>query len=63
MYGTGRCVTKDNVFTSCKLANVLLNKDMTQVSTLRKNEPEIPSLFLNGKQREVYSSIFDLPMT
>jgi hypothetical protein len=33
---------------------------MTQVGTLRKNEPEILSLFLTGKQREVYSYIFGL---
>jgi len=58
MYGTGRGVTKDNFFTSCELANFLLTKNMTLVGTLRKNKPEIPSLFLSGKQREVFSSIF-----
>jgi len=31
---------------------------MTVVGTLRKNTPEIPTLFLSGKQRNVHSSIF-----
>jgi len=31
---------------------------MTLVGTLRKNKPEIAALFLNGKQREGYLSIF-----
>jgi hypothetical protein len=30
---------------------------MTLVGTIRKNQPEIAALFLNGKQREVYLSI------
>ena len=62
MYGTARGVTTDNFFTSCKLADFLL----TVVGTLRKNRPEIPALFLSGKQRQVYRSILlylVLPMT
>ena len=57
MYGTGRDVTID-FFTSCELANFLLSKNMTVFETLRKNTPEIPALFLSGKQRTAYSSIF-----
>ena len=51
MYGTGRGVTADNFFTSCELATFLLSKNITVVGTLRKNKPEIPALFLSGKQR------------
>ena len=58
MYGTGRGVTTDNFFTSCELANFLLSKTLTVVGTLSKNKPEIPTLFLSGKQRNVHSSIF-----
>jgi hypothetical protein len=31
---------------------------MTLVGTVRKNEPEIPTLFPSGKQRDICSSIF-----
>jgi hypothetical protein len=58
MYGTGRGVTSDHFFASCELANFLLTKNMTLVGTLSKNKPGIPSLFLRGNQREVFSSIF-----
>ena len=58
MCGTGRGVTADNLFTSCELTNFLLSKNMTVVGTRRKNKPEIPALFLSGKQRNVLSSIF-----
>jgi hypothetical protein len=58
MYGTGRGVTIYNLLTSCELANILLNRDMILIGTQRKYQPEIPPLFLGGKQREVYSSIF-----
>jgi len=60
MYGTGRGVTTDNFLTSCELANFLLseNMNMTVFEALRKNTPEIPALFLSGKQRTDHSSIF-----
>ena len=32
---------------------------MRVVGIRRKNKPEIPALFLSGKQRDVHSSIFD----
>jgi len=50
MYGTRRCVTADNFFTSCELANFLLTRNVTLVGTLRENKPEISSLFHSGKQ-------------
>ena len=58
MSGTVRGVTTGSLFTSCELANFLLSKNTTVVGTLRKNKPEIPALFLSGKQRNVRSSIF-----
>ena len=58
VYGTRRSVTTDNFFTSCKLANFPLTKNMTVVGSLRKNKSTIPALFLSGKQRCVHSSIF-----
>ena len=58
MYRTRTRVTTDNLCTSCELAKFFLSKNMTVVGTLRKNTPEIPALFLSGKQRNVHSSIF-----
>ena len=57
-YGTRRGFTADNFCTSCKLANSLLAKNVTVVGIPRKNKPEIPALFLSGKQRDVHPSIF-----
>jgi hypothetical protein len=39
------------------MANIFLTRNITLVGTLRANDPEIPALFLSGKQKEV-SSIF-----
>jgi len=58
MYGTGRGVTSDNFLTSRELTNLLLTRNMTLVGKLRKNEPAVPALFLSGKQKQAYSSIF-----
>ena len=58
MYGTGRDVTSNNFFRSCELSNFLLTWNMTVFGILRKNKPEVPALFLSGKQRDVHSSIF-----
>jgi hypothetical protein len=59
MYGTGRGVTIHNFLTSCELANILLKRNMTLIGTLRKYQPEFLLLvFLGGKQRHVYSSVF-----
>jgi len=56
--GTGTGVNANNFLTSCELANLFLTRNMTLVGTLRANEPEIPALFLSGKQKEVSSSVF-----
>ena len=58
MYGTAIDVTSNNFFTSCELADFVWTKNMTAIGTLRKNNPEVPALFLSGKQRDVHSSIF-----
>jgi len=58
MHGTRRRITTDNFFTSCELVNFLLTKNMTVFGTLRKNKPEISTLFPSGKQTDVHSSIF-----
>jgi hypothetical protein len=58
MYGTRRGVAADNFFTSREVANLLLTRNVTLVGKLGKNEPAIPALFLSGKQKLVYSSIF-----
>jgi hypothetical protein len=58
VYGTGRSVTADNLFTNREIANLLLTRNVTLDGKLGNNEPEIPALFLSGKQRQVYSSMF-----
>jgi hypothetical protein len=58
VYGTGKVVPSNNFFRKCELANFLLTNNMTVIGTLRKNKPEVPALFLSGKQRDVHSSIF-----
>jgi hypothetical protein len=49
VHGIGRGVAADSFFTSCEIANFFLTKNMILVGTLKKNKPEIPSLFLSGK--------------
>ena len=43
-HGTGSGGTSNNLFTSCKLANLFLTKNMTVIGTLRKNKPEVSAL-------------------
>jgi hypothetical protein len=45
------------------MANLLLSRNVTLGGKLRNNEPEIPALFLIGKQREVCSSTSILGFT
>nr|CAI5860047.1 unnamed protein product [Callosobruchus analis] len=57
--GTNRNITGDNWFSSIPLAkNLLDNKKLTYVGTLRKNKREIPPNFLPHKTRKEKSSIF-----
>lgn len=55
---TGRNITCDNFFTSISLARKLLSKKLTIVGTLRRNRGELPTEFVNAKNREPYSTIF-----
>ncbi|GBP61678.1 PiggyBac transposable element-derived protein 4 [Eumeta japonica] len=56
--GTHRNVTVDNWFTSVELMNILKQKQLTLVGTLKKNKREVPPQFLPSRHREVGSSIF-----
>ena len=53
-YGTVRGVTTDKFLTSWELSYFLLSRIKTLIGMLRKNEPEIPVLFLSGKQRNIF---------
>nr|CAI5827950.1 unnamed protein product [Callosobruchus analis] len=56
---TGRNITIDNWFTSYELINELLEShNLTLVGTMRKNKRQLPSEFVNTKQRPVNSSMF-----
>ncbi len=59
-YRTGRNVNADNLFTTIRLANELLEKQLTYVGTVRKNKGEIAPEMLPNKDREVYSSIHSI---
>ena len=58
VHNFGINVTTDNWFTSIKLAENLLLKQITLLSRLRKNKPDIPKQFATGKNREARSSLF-----
>jgi hypothetical protein len=53
---TGRNLTVDNWFSSVYLLRKLLEKKITMVSTIRKNKREIPTEFVDVKNRELYST-------
>lgn len=55
---SNRNVTADNWFTSIELVNVLRERGLTYVGTLKKNKREIPREFLPAKARTVDSSLF-----
>ncbi|XP_026331127.1 piggyBac transposable element-derived protein 4-like [Hyposmocoma kahamanoa] len=56
--GSNRNVTTDNWFTSLELADLLKEKQLTLVGTLRKNQREIPSEFLPSRYRHTESCLF-----
>jgi hypothetical protein len=58
LFSTGRGVTTDNFFTSCQLAEYLLTQNLSLTRTTRKHNPDIPKILVNGKGREVFSSLF-----
>lgn len=51
----GQNVTCDNFFTSYKLGQMLLKRNLTMLGTVRKNKPELPVVEVN---KEVHSSNF-----
>lgn len=56
--GTNRNITMDNWFSSCELAEKLLEKGLTMVGTLRKNKKEVPPQYLMSKRSQIPSSAF-----
>lgn len=57
--GSHRNITADNFFSSLPTSQELLKeKKLTFVGTMRKNRPEIPACFLPDKEREPKSSVF-----
>lgn len=58
IYDSGRNITADNWFSSITLANELLEKKITLVSTLRKNKRELPIQFVSTKNRAENSTLF-----
>ncbi|KAG5866307.1 hypothetical protein JTB14_002186 [Gonioctena quinquepunctata] len=58
LFGTNRNVTADNWFSSVELADILLEKSLTYVGTVKKYKKEIPPSFLPNKRREVGSTLY-----
>lgn len=58
IHGSNRNITYDNWFTSIPAAEKLLSKNITTVGTLKKNKTEIPSHFLETKDRHMNTSMF-----
>lgn len=55
---SNRNVTADNWFSSIELVNILKEKHLTYVGTLKKNKREIPPEFKPSRHRQIESSIF-----
>lgn len=58
IYGTNRNITTDNWYTSLELANILKEKQLTLVGTVKKNKKEIPKEFLPSLKRPIDSCLF-----
>ena len=55
---SGRNVTCDNFFTNVQLADMLYDKKLTLLGTMRKSNRDVPNEFFASKSREVGSSLF-----
>lgn len=55
---TNRNITADNWFTSVELVNILREKKLTYVGTIRRNKPQIPPEFLPARKRIIGSSVY-----
>ena len=53
-----RNITCDNFFTNLSLKRKLLQKNLTLIGTMRKNKPELPTVFTVAKERNVKSTVF-----
>lgn len=58
IFGSNRNVTADNWFSSIELLDILLEKKLTYVGTMKKNKREIPPNFLPNKSREVGTTLY-----
>lgn len=58
LFGSGRGITTDNFFTSMKLAQDLLTKNLTLLGTVRKNKTDTPLELSTKVNRSVTSSKF-----
>ena len=55
---SGRNVTCDNFFTTVQLADALISKKLTLLSTIRRNNRDVPAEFLADRSRPAGSSMF-----
>ncbi|GBN06203.1 hypothetical protein AVEN_71654-1 [Araneus ventricosus] len=54
LYKSGRNLTPDNWYTSCRLAKDLLSEKITIVGTIRKGKRQIPAEFKICKGKETH---------
>lgn len=58
VFGSGRNIVADNFFTDFALINLLKQKKISYVGTVRKNKRVLPAEFVNTRGRAQYSSLF-----